>query len=230
MPISRSTTTTTSRASHGSGSAREPHPDRRAKDASAADKAKAKQKAEELLAQVKAHPDQFAQIAQKNSQDPGSASKGGDLGYFSRGMIAGGQAFDDAVFGLKKGEVSDIVQSDFGYHIIQATDVKPAVTKPFDEVKDAIAKDYVAQQATKSLADDAQGFTDAVYEKSKTLQPAADKYKLQIQTATVGAKPDPQVAAGQPAEQSKVPVSGVRVGFREGRTTTRRQSTSATAR
>lgn len=92
------------------------------KDASAADKAKAKQKAEDLLAQVKAHPDQFAQIAQKNSDDPGSAGKGGDLGYFARGQIAGGKAFDDAAFGLKKGEVSNIVESDFGYHIIQATD------------------------------------------------------------------------------------------------------------
>ncbi len=173
------------------------------KDASAADKAKARQKADELLAQVKAHPDQFAQIAQKNSEDPGSASKGGDLGYFSRGMIAGGKAFDDAAFNLKKGEVSDVVQSDFGYHIIQATDVKPASTKPFDEVKDALAKDYVAQQATKSLADDAQGFTDAVYEKSKTLQPAADKYKLQIQTATVGAKPNPQLPPDSPLNNPK---------------------------
>ncbi|SAK57939.1 peptidyl-prolyl cis-trans isomerase [Caballeronia arationis] len=173
------------------------------KDGSAADKAKAKAKADELLTQVKAHPDQFAQIAEKNSEDPGSASKGGDLGYFSRGMIAGGKAFDDAAFGLKKGEVSDVVQSDFGYHIIQATDVKPASTKPFDEVKDALTKDYVAQQASKSLADDAQGFTDAVYEKSKTLQPAADKYKLQIQTATVAPTPNPQLPQDNPLNNAK---------------------------
>src|SRR6266702_3798919 len=134
------------------------------KDASAADKAKARQQAEALLAQVKAHPDQFAQIAQKDSQDPGSASKGGDLGYFSRGMIAGGQAFDDAAFGLKKGEISGVVQTDFGYHIIEATDVKPSVTQPFDEVKDTITRDVVAQQAAKNLADDAEGFTSTVYE------------------------------------------------------------------
>ncbi|MDR5750616.1 MULTISPECIES: SurA N-terminal domain-containing protein [unclassified Caballeronia] len=173
------------------------------KDASAADKAKAKAKADELLAQVKAHPDQFAQIAEKNSEDPGSASKGGDLGYFGHGMIAGGKAFDDAAFGLKKGEVSDVVQSDFGYHIIQTTDVKPASTKPFDEVKDVLTKDYVAQQASKSLADDAQGFTDAVYEKSKTLQPAADKYKLQIQTATVAPTPNPQLPQDNPLNNAK---------------------------
>src|SRR5258708_555862 len=173
------------------------------KDASAADKAKAKQQAETLLAQVKAHPDQFAQIAQKDSQDPGSASKGGDLGYFSRGMIAGGQAFDDAAFGLKKGEISGVVQTDFGYHIIEATDVKPSVTQSFDEVKDTITRDVVAQQAAKNLADDAEGFTSTVYEQSKSLQPAADKYKLQVQTATIGSKPDPKLPPDSPLNNPK---------------------------
>jgi peptidyl-prolyl cis-trans isomerase D len=173
------------------------------KDASAADKAKAKQQAEAILAQVKAHPDQFAQFAQKDSQDPGSASKGGDLGYFGRGMIAGGQAFDDAAFALKKGEISDVVQTDFGYHIIQATDVKPAATQPFDEVKDEITREYVAQQAAKSLADDADGFTSLVYEKSKTLQPAADKYNLQIQTAAVSPKPNPKLPPDNPLNNAK---------------------------
>jgi len=173
------------------------------KDASAADQAKAKQKAEDLLEQVKAHPDQFAQIAQKNSQDPGSAAKGGDLGYFSRGMIAGGQAFDDAAFALKKGEISDVVHTDFGYHIIEATDVKPSVTQPFSDVKDALTKDYVTQQAAKNLSEDADGFTALVYEKSKTLQPAADKYGLQMQTATVSPKPDPKLPPTSPVNNPK---------------------------
>ncbi|MFM0286815.1 SurA N-terminal domain-containing protein [Paraburkholderia megapolitana] len=173
------------------------------KDASAADKAKAKEKAEAVLAQVKAHPDQFAQIAQQNSQDPGSASKGGDLGYFTRGMIAGGQAFDDAVFKLKKDEVSDIVQTDFGYHIVKVTDVKPAVTKSFDEVKDSIVKDVKAQQAAKTFADDAEGFTSTVYEQAKTLQPAADKYKLQVQTATVTPQPNPALPPDNPLNNAK---------------------------
>ncbi|KNH04318.1 Peptidyl-prolyl cis-trans isomerase ppiD [Candidatus Burkholderia brachyanthoides] len=173
------------------------------KDMSAADKAKAKQKAEDILAQVKAHPDQFAQIAEKNSDDPGSAAKGGDFGYFARGQIAGGKAFDDAAFSLKKGEVSNIVESDFGYHIIQATDVKPAETKPLDQVKDQLAKDYAAQAGTKGFTDAAQGFTDTVYEKSKTLQPAADKYKLTVQTATVGLKPNPQLPQDNPLNNAK---------------------------
>jgi peptidyl-prolyl cis-trans isomerase D len=173
------------------------------KDASAADKAKAKQQAEAILAQVKAHPDQFAELAQKDSQDPGSASKGGDLGYFGRGMIAGGQAFDDAAFALKKGEISNVVQTDFGYHIIQATDVKPAATQPFDEVKDEITREYVAQLAAKNLADDADGFTSLVYEKSKSLQPAADKYNLQIQTATVSPKANPKLPPDNPLNNAK---------------------------
>jgi len=173
------------------------------KDASAADKDKAKQKAQDILAQLKAHPDQFAQLAQQDSQDPGSASKGGDLGYFSPGMIAGGKAFDDAVFKMKKDEISDVIQSDFGFHIVKVTDVKPAVTKPFDEVKDSIAKDLKTQLATKSFTDDSEGFTSTVYEQAKSLQPAADKYKLQIQTATVTPQPNSALPPDSPLNNAK---------------------------
>ncbi|MDQ7977524.1 SurA N-terminal domain-containing protein [Paraburkholderia sp. SARCC-3016] len=173
------------------------------KDASAADKDKAKQKAEQILAEVKAHPDQFAAFAQKESQDPGSASKGGDLGYFTRGMIAGGKAFDDAVFSLKKDEISGIVQTDFGYHIIKVTDEKPAVTKPFDDVKQAIQKDVQAQQAAKMFSDDSEGFTSIVYEQAKSLKPAADKYKLQVQTATVTDHPNPALPPDSPLNNPK---------------------------
>jgi peptidyl-prolyl cis-trans isomerase D len=173
------------------------------KDASAADRNTAKQKAESILAEVKAHPDQFAQIAQKASQDPGSASKGGDLGYFGPGMIAGGQAFDDAVFKLKKDEISGVIQSDFGYHIVKVTDVKPSVTKSFDEVKPQITAEVKAQQAAKLLADASDGFTSIVYEQAKTLQPAADKYKLAIQTATVTPKPNATLPPNSPLNNQK---------------------------
>lgn len=173
------------------------------KDASAADRAAAKQKAEQILADVKAHPDQFAQLAQKDSQDPGSAAKGGDLGYFGPGMIAGGQAFDDAVFKLKKDEISDVIQSDFGYHIVKVTDIKPSVTKPFDDVKGQILNDVKTQQAAKVLADTTEGFTSTVYEQAKSLQPAADKYKLTIQTATVTPKPNPALPPDSPLNNQK---------------------------
>ena len=84
----------------------------------------AEEKAKELLARVKADPAQFAQLAKENSQDPGSAQNGGDLGFFGPGAMV--QTFNDAVFAMKKGEISDIVRTDFGLHIIQLTDVKSA--------------------------------------------------------------------------------------------------------
>lgn len=174
-----------------------------APNASAADKTAAKQKADGLLAQVKAHPDDFAKIAEQNSQDPASASKGGDLGYFGRKMMAGGQAFDDAAFKLKKDEISDVVSTEVGYLILKATDVKPSVTQPFDTVKDAITKDLTAQMAAKTFSDDSDGFTSVVYEKAKSLQPAADKYKLQIQTATVTPQPNPALPPTSPLNNPK---------------------------
>jgi peptidyl-prolyl cis-trans isomerase D len=174
-----------------------------APNASAADKATAKQKADALLAQVKAHPDDFAKIAEQSSQDPASASKGGDLGYFGPKMMAGGQAFDDAAFKLKKDEISDVVSTDVGYLILKATDVKPSVTQPFDSVKDAIKKDLTTQMAAKQFSDDSDGFTSVVYEKAKSLQPAADKYKLQIQTATVTPQPNPALPPASPLNNPK---------------------------
>ncbi|KWZ42851.1 peptidylprolyl isomerase [Burkholderia savannae] len=173
------------------------------KDASAAEKAAAKAKAEQLLADVKARPDQFAQIAEKNSQDAPSAAKGGDLGFITRGSTAGGAAFDDAAFALKKGDMSGVVQGDFGFHILKATDVKPAVVKPLAEVKESIAADLKQQFAAKAFADNAEGFSSTVYEKAKSLQPAADKYKLTIQTATVSPQPNPALPPDSPLNNAK---------------------------
>ncbi|MEX3612448.1 MAG: SurA N-terminal domain-containing protein [Burkholderia sp.] len=174
-----------------------------ARDASASDKAAAKAKADQLLAEVTAHPDQFAQIAEKNSQDAPSAAKGGDLDYVTRGSTAGGPAFDDAAFALKAGEISKVVESDFGYHILKATDVKPAVVKPFDEVKDSVATELKQQFAAKAFSDNSEGFSSLVYEKAKSLQPAADKYKLAIQTATVTPQPNPALPPDSPLNNPK---------------------------
>jgi peptidyl-prolyl cis-trans isomerase D len=171
--------------------------------ASPADDAKAKAKAEAVLADVKAHPDQFAEIAQKESQDPASAARGGDLGWSTNGVLTGEKTFDAAAMALNKGELSGVVRSSYGYHVIEATDVKPASTKPFDEVKDAILKDLKTQLATKAFSDDADGFTSAVYEQAKSLKPAADKYKLTIQTATVTPKPNAALPPNSPLNNPK---------------------------
>ena len=75
-----------------------------------------------MLDKVKAKPDSFAQLATKFSQDPGSAAKGGDLDFFARGAMV--KPFEESAFALKKGEISGLVESDFGYHIIRLTDKK----------------------------------------------------------------------------------------------------------
>ncbi|WP_307689749.1 peptidylprolyl isomerase [Variovorax ginsengisoli] len=149
--------------------------------ASAADREKARAKAEQLLAQVKKDPASFADVARKNSQDPGSAEKGGDLDFVTRGAMT--KPFEDALFALKKGEISGVVETEFGYHIIELTDIKPTVMQPFAQVRSAIENEVRSQQATQEFAKAAEVFTDAVYQQPDTLQGAADKLKLPIQTA-----------------------------------------------
>ena len=171
------------------------------KNASDADRAKAKAKAEQILAQVRAHPDQFADLAKQNSQDPGSADKGGDLGWFGHGMMV--KPFDDAAFALKPNQISDLVQSDFGYHIIKVTDAKPAGTKSFDEVKASILATLKAQQAQKLYSQDAEPFTNMVYEKADSLQAAADKFHLTIKNATVSRTPNAGLQQTDPLNNPK---------------------------
>ena len=152
-----------------------------AADAPAAEKAKAKAKAEELLAELKKNPGAFADLARKNSQDPGSAEKGGDLDLVTRGAMV--KPFEDALFALKKGETSNVVETEFGYHIIRLEDIKPAVVQPFEQVRAAIENDLRGQQAVQEFAKAAEEFSDMVYQQADSLQPAADKLGLKLQTA-----------------------------------------------
>jgi peptidyl-prolyl cis-trans isomerase D len=149
--------------------------------ASAADKAKAKAKAEALLAQVKANPASFADVARKNSEDPGSAAKGGDLDFFGRGAMV--KPFEDAAFSLKQGEISGVVQSDFGYHIIRTTGVRGGEKKSFDAVRADIENEVKGQLAQKRYAEAAEQFTNLVYEQADSLKPVADALKLTVQSA-----------------------------------------------
>lgn len=139
----------------------------------------AKEKAEKLLQQVRQDPSKFADLARKNSQDPGSASKGGDLGYFGRGMMV--KPFDDAVFALKVGEISGLVKSEFGYHIIKLVAVRPARTTPFDEALSGIMSKLRQQKAGELFAELAEKFSNTVYEQSDTLKPAAELAGARIQ-------------------------------------------------
>jgi peptidyl-prolyl cis-trans isomerase D len=150
------------------------------KDAPGKERDVARAKAQQLLQTVKASPATFAEVAKKNSQDPGSAAKGGDLDFFARGAMV--KPFEDAAFSMKKGDISGIVESDFGFHIILLTDVKAPKTRSFDELRAGIESDLKTQQAQRKYAEIAEVFTNTVYEQSDSLKPVADKLKLEIKT------------------------------------------------
>lgn len=156
------------------------------KDAAAADRQQAKAKAEDLLKAVRAAPASFADIAKKNSQDTGSAAKGGDLDFFVRGAMV--KPFEDAVFAMKKGDISDVVESDFGYHVIQLTDIKTPKQRSFEELRASIESDLKTQQAQRKYAEVAEIFTNTVYEQADSLKPVADKLNLEVKTVEAVAR------------------------------------------
>ncbi|MBS0435727.1 MAG: SurA N-terminal domain-containing protein [Proteobacteria bacterium] len=152
------------------------------KSAPAAEREKAKAKAEHLLAELRKAPASFADLARKNSDDPGSAQRGGDLDFFGRGAMV--KPFEDAAFGLKQGEISGVVESDFGYHIIQVTGIRGGGKKSFEQVRAEIEDEAKKQQAQSRFAAAAVDFTNMVYEQADSLKPAAEKFKLELRSAS----------------------------------------------
>lgn len=132
------------------------------KDMPAAERAQAKDKAAALLAQARKSPESFADLAKKNSQDAGSAPRGGDLEFFGRGAMV--KPFEDAAFGMKKGDISDLVESDFGFHIIKLVDIKGAKQPSFEEARATLEPEVRTQLAQRKFAEVAESFTNGVYE------------------------------------------------------------------
>jgi peptidyl-prolyl cis-trans isomerase D len=172
------------------------------KGASDTEQKTVKAKAEALLVELRARPETFAKLAKENSQDTGSAQRGGDLDFFSKGAMV--KPFEDAANKLKIGEISDVVQSDFGFHIIQLTDIKPATVKSFDEVKNQIVSDVKKQKAAKAYAEAAETFTNTVYEQSDSLKAVAEKLKLKIETVDgLSRKPNAAISSTVPTNNDK---------------------------
>jgi peptidyl-prolyl cis-trans isomerase D len=147
-------------------------------DAPEAEQKAARARIESILQQVRKNPGDFARLAKEHSQDPGSGAKGGDLGFFPRGAMV--KPFEDAVFSLKENQVSDVVRSEFGFHIIRLTGIKPGKVRSLEEARDSIATELKLQAGGKKFAEAAETFSNTVYEQSDSLKPAADKYKLPI--------------------------------------------------
>lgn len=146
------------------------------------DEAAAKKEADELYAKLQADPKQFASLARKHSADPGSAREGGDLGFFRQGMMV--PEFDRAVFAGKKGDLVAPVKTDFGYHIIRIDDIKSAKARPLAEVRGEIETLYRQEAAVRMFAEDAETFSNMVYEQSESLAPVVEQFKLTVQKAT----------------------------------------------
>ena len=160
------------------------------KDASADARSKARARAEALLAEVRKSPGSFAELAKKNSADSGSAAQGGDLDWSARGGMVS-KSLEDAVFGLKPGEIGELVESEFGFHVVKLEAVRGGDTKSFDSARPSIVEEVSKQQAAKRWGEAAEQFTNTVYEQPDGLQPVIDKLKLEKRGATVLRRPAP---------------------------------------
>ncbi len=149
--------------------------------APAADKEAVRVKAAALLEEVRKNPATFAEVAKAQSQDPGSAANGGDLDFFARGAMV--KPFEDVVYALPKGGISDLVETEFGFHIIQLTDIKSPPQRSFEAMRPEIEAELRQQQAQRQFAEAAEAFSNLVYEQADSLQPASERLKLQIRTA-----------------------------------------------
>lgn len=139
----------------------------------------AREKAENILEQVLQDPERFAELAEEYSDDPGSSSRGGDLGFFGRGVMV--KAFEDEIFQMQPDEIRGLVETDFGFHIIQLTEVKEAKTADLADVKEQIEEKLKLQMASDIFGEAAEDFSNTVYEQSDSLSPAAEKFELKIQ-------------------------------------------------
>jgi peptidyl-prolyl cis-trans isomerase D len=154
----------------------------------------AKAKADGILKELQESPGKFAELAKQHSQDPGSAQKGGDLGFFGRGMMV--KPFEETVFKLQDGEISGVVRSDFGFHIIQLTGSKAGAQRALAEVRSELEDELKRQTASRQFAEAAEAFSNMVYEQADSLAPVVEKFDLKIRhSGWLPRDPSPQALA-----------------------------------
>lgn len=135
-------------------------------------------KAEKIAGEANAG--NFGKLAEQDSDDLGSKRSGGDLGWLEKGVT--NPAFDSALFSLQKGQISKPVLSDEGYHVLFLRDVRSGDAKPFAEVRDQIAKDYLSTERDRQYSELAGKLTDQTYQSPSSLEPASQALNLPIKT------------------------------------------------
>ena len=146
---------------------------------SEADVEQARAEAEAALKRVR-DGESFAEVAKELSQDPGSAEEGGDLGFFESGIMD--PAFDEAVFSLSVGEVSEPVRTPFGFHIIKLDEVREPIGKSFEEARQEVEQAYLKGEAGRLFYEYAEQLANITYEEPGSLQPAAEALGLEVKT------------------------------------------------
>jgi peptidyl-prolyl cis-trans isomerase D len=164
------------------------------KNATPAQQKAALDKANKIAAE--ATPDNFAKLAQQNSEDLGSKLQGGDLGWLQKGVT--NAAFESAMFSLQKGQISKPVLSDEGYHIIYLRDVHSGQTKPFEQVRDQLIKEATASENDHLYNDTAGKMTDLTSQNPGSLDPAAQALKLQVKATPLFNRDGGQGIAANP--------------------------------
>jgi peptidyl-prolyl cis-trans isomerase D len=145
-----------------------------------------KKRAEDILKQLKKGA-KFEDLAKKYSEDPGTKDKGGDLGWIVQGQTV--KEFQQTAFSLDKGQMSDLVRTQYGFHIIKVLDKETAHTKPFEEVKDSLRSPLVLSQADRQASEIADKLSAAIRQSNKTsLDDLAKQYHLTVaETRPIGA-------------------------------------------
>ncbi len=146
-------------------------------DATSAQKAEIKAKAQKVLSEIKANPAKFAALAKQYSEDPGSAANGGDLGYFGKGVMV--KPFEQVAFNMKKGQISDLVETQYGYHILKLNDIKG---NDIASQKATVIALLQKQKASTQLQSSVEKLNDVAYNQPDSLTPAANKVGATIQS------------------------------------------------
>jgi peptidyl-prolyl cis-trans isomerase D len=162
------------------------------------EKEEARKKAQAIAAEVRKSPESFAELAKKESQDPGSKEAGGDLGFAPRGSFV--KPYEDALFRMKEGQISDVVETEFGFHIIRLTGIQrkdgreerrsshilipaPGEAKPLEAMRDQVEAELKKSRAERRFAEAADAFQNMVYEQSDSLKPVAERFDLKPQAS-----------------------------------------------